>query len=195
MTRERSKRARRLSKTASARKSQIRIQQSRIHSALRAPRSAFVIELSVRRRLLGVNRAGLTRLARSVLEREQVAKAEISVAIVDDAQIHAINRHFLGHDYPTDVVSFLLNGEDQRRVQVPAAEPRRRGAGKSIDGEIILSAETALRNAARYRVAPDRELALYLVHGLLHLCGYDDTTAPEKRVMRRREAEALAGLE
>ncbi len=114
-----------------------------------------------------------------MLQQEQVAAAEISVAIVDDPQIHAINRQFLNHDYPTDVISFLL---ECSRVKSPDAV--RRGAAKAIEGEIVISAETAICNAAKYGISPQDELALYLVHGLLHLCGYDDQTPKEKRLMR-----------
>jgi probable rRNA maturation factor len=144
---------------------------------------------------------------------EGVAVAEISVAIVDDPEIHGINRRFLDHNFPTDVISFLLEGDDTRALKPPAAEKvdgrpststravragksspadHRRGSGKAIGGEVIISAETARRNAATYRVTARDELDLYLVHGLLHLCGYDDRSPREKRLMRRREAEALA---
>jgi probable rRNA maturation factor len=116
-------------------------------------------------------------------------RAEISGAIVEDAQIHAINRQFLNHDCPTDVVSFLLDGGRS----VKARRGGRRGAGKSIDGEIVISAETARRSARELNTTPRRELDLYLVHGLLHLCGYDDLTPRERRLMRRREAEGLDG--
>lgn len=157
--------------------------------------AAFRIDFAVRQRFLPVRRRALSRLARSVLTREQVAAAEVSVAIVDDRQIHAVNRDFLSHDFPTDVISFLLELDEPPSVAPAEKRPRRRGAGKRIGGEIVISAETALRNAARYRVAPQRELALYLVHGLLHLCGYDDLSLKEKRLMRRREAEALGDFE
>jgi len=116
-----------------------------------------------------------------------VARAEISIGIVDDAQIHVINRQFLAHDCPTDVISFLLDGGGE----VKPRRGERRGAGKSIGGEIVISAETARRSASEFNTTPARELELYLVHGLLHLCGYDDLSPSEKRLMRRREAEAL----
>jgi probable rRNA maturation factor len=163
------------------RKSQIQNPKSKIN----AP--PYSIAIASRQRALRIDRRRLTRLAHSVLTRERVSRAEISVAIVDDAQIHIINRQFLNHDCPTDVISFLLDGDG-------AIEPRRgerRGAGKSIGGEIVISAETARRSARGYQTTPARELELYLVHGLLHLCGYDDLSPAEKRLMRRREAEAL----
>ena len=153
----------------------------------------FSIAIANRQRGLRFDRHRLIRLVRSVLRQEQVAAAEISVAILDDAAIHAINRQFLNHDYPTDVISFLL---DCRLVDTrPPRERRhsiRRGAAKAIEGEIVISAETAASNAARYGISPQDELALYLVHGLLHLCGYDDLTPQKKRLMRTRESEALA---
>ena len=172
----------------------------------------YSIAFTNRQRILRVDFRRLGRLARSVLTREEVARAEISVAIVDDPQIHALNREFLKHDFPTDVISFRLDEDKMpqdrarspRLAGAPAARrvgthgransaPRvlRRGAGKSIDGEIVISAETARRSFRDCGTTPAAELALYLVHGLLHLCGYDDLTGREKRLMRRREAEAL----
>ena len=172
----------------------------------------YSIAFTNRQRILRVDFRRLGRLARSVLTREEVARAEISVAIVDDPQIHALNREFLKHDFPTDVISFRLDEDKMpqdrarspRLAGAPAARrvgthgransaPRvlRRGAGKSIDGEIVISAETACLVAGDYGTTPAAELALYLVHGLLHLCGYDDASPSEKRLMRRREAEAL----
>jgi probable rRNA maturation factor len=147
---------------------------------------AFSIAITNQQRVVRIDRRRLTRLAESVLCREEVARAEISLAIVDDAQIHALNRHFLHHDCPTDVISFLLDGADAAKGR----RGRRRGSGKSIGGEIVISAETARRFARDFKTTPECELELYLVHGLLHLCGYDDLTPPEKRLMRRREAEA-----
>ncbi len=182
---------------------------ARANSESRIPNSQFPsysIAVANRQRLLPIDRRRLIRLARSVLAREEVAQADISVAIVDDPQIHAINRQFLNHDFPTDVISFLLDEDSAalptagKTATSSGAKPRRskaspraerRGAGKVLGGEIVISAETALRSAGDYDQRPADELALYLVHGLLHLCGYDDLTPREKRLMRRREAEAL----
>ncbi len=152
----------------------------------------YSITVTNRQRAMKIDRRRLTRLARLVLQQEQVAAAEISVAILDDAAIHVVNRQFLNHDYPTDVISFLLDCSlDQ---QDESADRIRRGAGKVIEGEVVISAETAAVNAVKYQIRPQDELALYLLHGLLHLCGYDDLSQKEKRLMRRRESEALARL-
>jgi probable rRNA maturation factor len=136
--------------------------------------------------------------------------------------MHEINRQYLGHDYPTDVISFSWpasggvnprsnlsaarrtnnSARVRRRAEARGGRTRKtsggpstsspRGAGKFLDGEIIISVETARRNALRFGCRPRDEVCLYLVHGLLHLCGYDDLSSGERRVMRAREADILA---
>lgn len=124
------------------------------------------------------------------LSEEQVREAEISVAIVDNGAIHELNREYLGHDYETDVLSFLLDEEPAvSESSGEAGSPR--GRGKRIEGEIIVSAEMARQTAEHYSWSAEDELVLYLVHGLLHLCGYDDLTEDERPVMRARERAIL----
>lgn len=151
-------------------------------------RRRYVVHVTNDQRALRINRPRLVRLVEATLTAEMVESAEISVAVVDDQRIHAINREFLGHDFPTDVISFLLESGGPRTL--PSRRDSR-GTGKSLGGEIIISAETALQMAAEYHWPPAHELSLYLVHGLLHLCGYDDLTADEQRRMRMREIEIL----
>lgn len=133
-----------------------------------------------------------------VLVDEQIPVATISVALVTDAEIHRINREFLGHDYPTDVISFLLNDPAASSIeyQLPAAvsDTSLPGTdiGSGIDGELIVSTETAMREAAAHGWSPQAELLLYIVHGLLHLCGYDDIPDDQRPLMRARERELLA---
>ena len=114
---------------------------------------------------------------RRVLSDHEVKKGAISLAIVDDATIHDVNRRFLSHDEPTDVVTFVLE----------------EGEG-SIDGEIVLGADVASRTAKELNVAAADELLLYAIHGALHLVGYDDLS-PEPRVeMRAQERKYLASF-
>jgi probable rRNA maturation factor len=108
-----------------------------------------------------------------VLRGEQRSEAAISVAVVDDDAIHQLNREYLNHDYPTDVLSFVL--EDDLR----------------LEGEIVVSAEYALRESASYKWTAENELLLYVVHGSLHLVGYDDHTAEQSAEMRRLESVYL----
>lgn len=101
----------------------------------------------------------------------------ISVAIVDDATIHRLNRQFLDHDYPTDVLSFVLEDEPPR-----------------LEGEIIVSTDTAARCAAELHWPAADELLLYVIHGALHLCGYGDKESAAEAAMRAREASLLDAL-
>jgi probable rRNA maturation factor len=130
---------------------------------------------------LAINGRRLRDGVRRTLEWEHVPEAEISVAVVDDAAIHELNRRHLRHDYPTDVLSFLLEREGPTGLR----------RARRIEGEIVVSAETAVRRAREFGWHPGWELLLYVVHGTLHLCGYDDRTARDRRRMRDRERAIL----
>lgn len=125
---------------------------------------------------LAIDAGWLEGLVRRVLRGEAVEQAEISIALVDDRQIHEVNRRHLGHDWPTDVISF------------PLSEP----GESALVGELVVSAEMAAATARRAGADPMAELALYVVHGLLHLCGFDDHSSEDRQQMRRREDEILA---
>jgi probable rRNA maturation factor len=122
-----------------------------------------------------LDRYRLAGIARRVLLAEGVGRAQVSIAIVDDPTIHEVNRRHLDHDCPTDVISFVLS------------EP----GEEMLSGELVVSAETAVRMARHDGVEPWNELVLYVIHGLLHLCGLDDRTEPGAAAMRRREGDLL----
>ncbi len=140
------------------------------------PATAVVVEVGDARSFLGpADRPLLAAIARRVLEAEGISCAEVSIALVDDPTIHAVNRDHLAHDWPTDVISFVLS----------------EGADDRLAGELIVSFETAARMAERDGVGVWTELVLYVIHGLLHLCGHDDLTEEGAAAMRRREGELL----
>lgn len=149
----------------------------------------YEIDVANQQDHLEIDEAFLREVAERTLAEEQVAGAEISVAVVDNATIHRLNRQYLQHDDETDVLSFVLQVEGRQEFSPGESGPR--GAGKRIEGEVILSAEMAARRAAEFLWSPHHEVVLYLVHGLLHLVGYDDLTEVEQRVMREREGAIL----
>ena len=113
----------------------------------------------------------------AVLSNSGRRQGTISVAIVDDRTIHALNQRHLAHDYPTDVLSFVLEeGADM------------------IDGEIIVSGERAVATAPAYGWAAEDELLLYVIHGALHLAGFDDKQPADAARMRHQEALHLAAF-
>ncbi len=136
------------------------------------------VAIANRQELVELDRPRLRDLVRRVLAGEGVDGAEISLAFVDDAAIRRLNKRFLDHDQPTDVISF------------PLSEP----GSSPLVGELVISTETARRAARRLRQRVERELSLYVIHGLLHLCGYDDQGAKDRRRMRQREAWYLKSL-
>jgi probable rRNA maturation factor len=126
--------------------------------------------------LTGLDRGQLAEVARRVLEAEGIARAEVSIAVVDDPTIHDLNRLHLDHDEPTDVISFVLSDSDD----------------PVFSGELVVSAEMAAATARDAGADPRAELALYVVHGLLHLCGLDDRDPESEAEMRRSEERILA---
>jgi probable rRNA maturation factor len=123
---------------------------------------------------LSIDVGRIRQVVQAALRHCGIEQAEVSVAVVDDAAIHELNRRHLQHDYPTDVLSFALS---------PAHDP--------LEAEIIVSSQTAAREAARFGWEPEAELLLYVTHGVLHACGHDDHTPRAKAAMRRAERAVL----
>jgi len=104
---------------------------------------------------------------------------ELSVAVVGDRRMAALHEQFLGIPGPTDVLTF------------PMEEDRR---GRISSGEVVICVPEARRQAKRNGVGVERELLLYALHGMLHLCGYDDRTAAAFRTMHATEDRILTQL-
>ena len=119
--------------------------------------------------------ARLEQAAAAIFSEALVERGTLSIAIVDDPTIHGLNRQYLNHDYPTDVLSFLLERDEG-----------------SLEGEVIVSSDTAARRAAEFGWSAADELLLYVIHGTLHLVGYDDQTETARGEMRAAERRILA---
>ena len=150
----------------------------------------YEIEIANEQTCLPIDEPLLINVVRYTLEQECATGAQISLALVDDETIWDLNRRYLQHDYPTDVLSFLLESDRDEDADVAELDVPR-GSGCWLSGEIIVGVEMAVRMAADYDWRPQDEVLLYVVHGLLHLCGYDDLTSAEQAVMRDREREIL----
>lgn len=136
------------------------------------------ISIATPQELVPVDRARMREIARAVLEGEQVAEYEISLAFVDNATSHRLNKQYLDHDEPTDVLTF----------------PYSDAGAKKLVGELVLGVEIASEQALERGHDVQIELALYVIHGLLHLCGFDDKSAPSAQTMRQRERHYLKTL-
>lgn len=133
------------------------------------------IAITNEQRGLEIDAGRLRAAIEQVLVGENIEEGELSVAVVDDPTIHDLNRRWLNHDEPTDVLSFVLE--------------RREGY---VEGEIIVSADTARARAHEYGWPAHAELLLYVIHGALHLAGYDDKSPSDRAEMRNRERSYLA---
>ncbi len=128
--------------------------------------------------------AKLTKIAQMGLEIERVdSSAEVSLVFVDDQEIQNLNKTYRQKDLPTDVLSFpLWDGEEE-------------ASGEILLGDIVISLETAQRQAEEYGHSLEREIAYLMVHGLLHLLGYDHLNPEEKHVMRQKEEKILHAID
>ena len=105
----------------------------------------------------------------------------LSVAFVGEQRMRRLNRAYLGHDYVTDVLTF---GKRQ-------GDGLRRPPDTSPFCEIVVCPAAAKRNAKQYGNSVEREMMLYVVHGILHLCGYDDHSSADIKRMRQKEQQIM----
>ena len=120
-----------------------------LDDALAARKPVLITDVTSTRRLLQA-------AARAVLQREATRQAELSITLLDDAGITSLNRQYLTHDGPTDVIAFPLYEE-----------------GEMVVGDVYIGAEQAARQASTNEVSFDEELVRLTVHGVLHVLGYD----------------------
>jgi len=135
--------------------------------------SGASVAVNNRQRRLKVNTRWLARIARRALDLIDDTDSQLDIVLVNDATIAKLNTQYHATPGPTDVLSFNY-GEGQ--------------------GELVISVECAVRQARRFRTTPVRELVLYVVHGILHLHGYDDQAPSDRRRMRSAERRLMARL-
>ena len=134
------------------------------------------IEIAQQHPKLHLNEARLRRVIASVLAGEAVALESFSLVLTGHDEVHTLNRDYLSHDYQTDVLSFSLSD----------------GTSDAVEGEVYVDLDTAMERHAEFDATFEEEAVRYVVHGLLHLIGYDDATPQERQVMHEKENVYLA---
>jgi len=125
-----------------------------------------------------IDKNKIKKIIKGVLKVEK-KDAELSIVFIDNKTIKQINRAFLGHNYATDVLSFTYDETSFKN---------------NVNGEIVVSVEMASKLSRRYGYEVEGEIVLYLVHGLLHLLGYDDKRKKDAKKMHQRAGELLLSL-
>lgn len=122
-----------------------------------------------------VKKERISDLAQTVLSNEGVLEAEISIVIVDDEYIIRLNQEYLNKNTTTDVLSFRLTDD----------------TGDKLEGEVYANIEQITRQASDYHVLMEDEISRIVIHGVLHLLGFDDQTGEQKKIMTEKEDQYL----
>ena len=122
-------------------------------------------------------RAKTEKAIRHILAEAGVTNGKFEIDVISDETIHAANAAWLEHDYPTDVLAFEMDRDE--------------GVHK-LEGNILVSSEMAAVRAPEFGWGTFEELMLYIIHGTLHLVGFDDHEGGDAAAMHQKENEALA---
>ena len=137
----------------------------------------MAVAIMNRQRRVRIGAARIARAASRALASLGRQGSDVDITVVDDADIRRLNLAFRGIRRRTDVLAFPLEAA---------------GAGSALLGQVVISADTARRQARRARVPVAVELELLVTHGVLHLAGYDDRDPVEASLMHEREREILS---
>jgi probable rRNA maturation factor len=118
--------------------------------------------------------ADCTNVAQMIVDDFGFDQSEISIAFVDDPTIRDLNKQYLNHDYETDVISFVLEESET-----------------ALTGQLLVSTDTAEKMGQQIGVPMEHEVLLYVIHGMLHLVGFDDADPESAEKMRAAEADYL----
>jgi rRNA maturation RNase YbeY len=119
------------------------------------------------------NEEQLSNWISSVIVSEDKKEGEINYIFCDDEYLLGLNEQYLNHDTLTDIISFDYS------------------VGKELHGDIFISTERVLENAAEFKVSFEEELKRVMVHGVLHYCGYKDKSEEDEKLMRSKEDEKI----
>jgi probable rRNA maturation factor len=162
------------------------------------------VAVTNRQRTRKINLRLLKKIADALLTELELEKAEIGICLIAVPEMTRLNETFLRHAGSTDVITFDYSdktvGADVRRLlnQKPALQKRRETphvvSYKIIHGEVFICVAEAVLQARKFSTSWQSEVVRYLVHGVLHLFGFDDSSADARRRMKRAEGRVLGKL-
>ena len=123
----------------------------------------------------------------NILESLGSEKSVIGITLVDDETIRKLNKKYRNKDKPTDVLSFYIEKEIMARCNVPPQN--------DLIGDVVISVETAIKQAKDYKHSFEKEIKILLIHSILHLFGYDHIKGTQFSIMRKKEKEIFKLIE
>jgi probable rRNA maturation factor len=123
---------------------------------------------------INLNKIAIRKIIAMVVKDTGFKLIGLDFNFISSATMLSINNDYLGHNYDTDIITFDYSTETN-----------------NLDGEIFISLQEAINNSKKYRVTVDNEVVRLLVHGILHLIGYDDITVPKQKKMKKIENELV----
>ena len=136
----------------------------------------MIVEIANLQKYYRIKSSNIKRAVKEVLRKEG-RDARLSIVLVDNSRIKELNKQYFNSDEVTDVISFPLSNNKN-----------------SLSGEVIVSVETAVDTAGKRNISVEGEIVLYILHGILHLLGYDDGNEGDARVMHEEESKILKTL-
>ena len=127
-------------------------------------------------------------IVKKILLVQKIKKAKLSIAFVTQQKITALNKKFLKRPFATDVLAFDFSYQNQAHKVISKRV-------QTLNGEIVISLDAALKNAKIYDSSFTKEIVLYVIHGILHLSGFDDHRSADKKRMREKEKGLLKKVE
>lgn len=136
------------------------------------------IEVVNRQKIKKISLLKLKKYIRQILALQKIYSCQLSIVLCDNKFITKLNKKLFKKNIATDVISYSL-GDDFSPYYL---------------GEVVVSVEQAVKCAAVYNNTWDKELVLYIIHGILHLFGYDDCSHKKSKIMEKRQEEILGNI-
>ena len=147
-----------------------------------------------RQRTWKLNSRMLRKITAELLVELEVGKAELGINLVAATEMTVLNEDFLRHEGPTDVITFDYAEARAARPREAKTRTRGRAARAPLSGEIFICLDEAVAQAKKYKTTWQSEIVRYVIHGILHLLGHDDSRVAARRRMKREENRLLRRL-
>jgi probable rRNA maturation factor len=153
------------------------------------------VTIANRQRVRKINRRRLKKIANALLAELEIKKAEIGICLATAPEMTRLNETFLKHKGSTDVITFDYANKVAQASRLPRPSNRRQSSSRdgcaTLHGEIFVCVDEAVLQARQFGTSWQSEVIRYLVHGVLHLLAFDDSSAGARRKMKREENRRL----